>query len=110
MATASRKTTLALPCMTGYLELGGFSGEKQSIFSMNAEGLTLIGIRGKLPNFKNRFIGTFLVVQGLRCQAPSAEGPGSIPDWGTGSLIQQLSGLHAATKDLVQPNKYFLNK
>ena len=57
---------------------------------MNVEGLTLIGIRIKLPNFKNRFIGTFLVVQWLRLQSPSAEGPGLIPDWGTRSHIPQL--------------------
>ena len=80
MATTSRKTTLALPCMTVYLEFEGFSGEKQSIFPMNVEGFTLIGIRIKLPNFRNRFIGTFLVVQWLRFQSPSAEGPGSTPD------------------------------
>ena len=32
----------------------------------------------------------FLVVQWLRLQSPSAEGPGLIPDWGTRSHIPQL--------------------
>ena len=39
------------------------------------------------------FIGTSLVAQWLRFCVSDAGGPGSIPDWGTKSLMQRLSVL-----------------
>ena len=74
-------------------------------------------------SFKKNCGETFLVIQGLRLQAPSTECPGSVPGRGTRSYIPQLKKgswatelkiLHASGKsrdtechnqDLMQPNK-----
>ena len=67
---------------------------------------THLGWGNWLPMWKeNEIIGTSLVVQWLRLQAPNAAGPGSIPGQGTRSQMPQLRVcrpqikiLHAATK------------
>ena len=46
----------------------------------------------KIMSFQNYYVGTSLVVQRVRLQAPNAGGPGSIPGRGTGSRM------HATTK------------
>ena len=49
--------------------------------------------------------GTSLVVQWLRLHAPTAGGPGSIPDQGTRSRTPQLKIPHTATKDPARCNE-----
>ena len=44
------------------------------------------------------FHGASLVLQWLRCQAPNAGGPGSIPGQGTKFHVLQLEILCAATR------------
>ena len=53
-----------------------------------------------MENLKNiqEFLGTSLVVQWLRLNAPNIEGPGSIPGQGTRSCWPQLKLLCATSK------------
>ena len=55
-------------------------------------------------------MGTSLVVQWLRFQAPNAGGPGSIPDQGITSHMPQLKTLQLSPRVAKQINKYFLQK
>ena len=52
----------------------------------------------KNKSFKNKFIGTSLVVQRLRLCAPNAGDPGLIPGQGVRSRMLQLKIPHATTK------------
>ena len=49
---------------------------------------TVIGVRAAKIS-KTQLQGTCLVVQGLRCRAPNAGSPGSIPGQGPGSHMPQ---------------------